>query len=86
MWIDGTGNDNPRGLYQIVEPMLVYPAHGRDGEVLVHAIMRKVVGPACTIDLKTEKPIPGRYLANDSDLVAYLKGRGVLVEIGDDDG
>ncbi len=43
----------------------------------------KVHGPVCTIDLKTEKPIPGRYLANDSDLVSYLKGRGVLLEIGD---
>ena len=43
-----------------------------------------VPGPAYTINLKTEKPIPGRYLANDSDLVSYLKGRGVLVEIGDE--
>jgi len=44
----------------------------------------EVDGPAYRIDLKTEKPIPGRYLANDSDLVSYLKNRGVLVEVGEE--
>ncbi|MEN8233764.1 MAG: hypothetical protein ABFR89_02435 [Actinomycetota bacterium] len=31
-----------------------------------------------TIDLDSPKPTPGSYLANDAELVNYLKGRGVL--------
>ena len=33
------------------------------------------------VDLETEKPGVGRYLANDADLVSYLKNRDVLVPV-----